>query len=258
MNHHSPTSFSLAAACGRPIPEQNSYKTMTAISQTDFSVLAKIVNTLKARYLTGDKDPVTLTDILFELHLTEISRKQREWLLGALANNPKIRVIDFEDNATKIIKYQFKPVLDISNGKSLVRYLAERYEAGQGALSIEDIQESLPKADKIIKLLLDKDIITVITRQSDKKKYVFYNDGRSDIKIDEEFVKLWRSVPVDGVPDEKIEEYLEKHGIQSIRDLASKKIEPIQKRRKVGRRQNKNFKAHNEHMKDILEDYAEK
>ena len=68
----------------------------------------------------------------------------------------------------------------------------------------------------------------------------------------------WRSISVDGIADDKIEEYLEKHGIQSIQDLESKKMEPVQKRRRMMRRQNKNFKAHNDHMKGILEDYSEK
>lgn len=34
----------------------------------------------------------------------------------------------------------------------------------------------------------------------------------NDTQVDEEFKKLWRSIPVDSMDDAKIEEYLEKQG----------------------------------------------
>lgn len=44
----------------------------------------------------------------------------------------------------------------------------------------------------------------------DKKKIMFYNDKTANLSIDEEFQKLWRSVAVENMDDQKIEEYLEK------------------------------------------------
>jgi transcription initiation factor TFIIE subunit beta len=44
----------------------------------------------------------------------------------------------------------------------------------------------------------------------DKKKIVFYNDKTAALPVDEEFQKLWRSVAVESMDDQKIEEYLEK------------------------------------------------
>lgn len=248
----------LAAACGRPMAEPNSYKSMTAISQANFSVLAKVVTALKKRFLNGYDEPVSIQELLDETGLADaISRVQREWLIKeALKDNVRVRPIEEEPG---VVKYQFRPVieLNVKDKNSLKRFLQEQYEAGNGPTSMIDILESLPRANKRIKQLKEKDQITVITRSSDKKEYVVFNDGKQEIKIDEDFIKLWRSISVEGVADEKIEEYLEKQGIQSIKDLASRQINnPIQKRRKVARRQNKNFKAHNEHMKDILEDYS--
>lgn len=39
-----------------------------------------------------------------------------------------------------------------------------------------------------------------------------------------EFQKLWRSVPVDSIDDEKIEEYLKKQGISSMQETGPKKV----------------------------------
>lgn len=247
----------LAAAFGRSLEGQASYKTMTSWSQNNFGIIAKIVKWLKERHLSGDSEPLTLEDILDETEQIDISARTRNWLENeVLEQNPRVRVVKPEEGGGPV-KYQFKPIIDVKDRKTLRKYLMEKYQSGEGAIWMDDIIESLPNANRALKWLVDNEYIVVITRPVDKKKVVFFNEGKQDIKVDEEFVKLWRSISVDGIADDKIEEYLEKHGIQSIQDLASKKMEPIQKRRKIMRRPNKNFKAHNEHMKDILEDYSE-
>lgn len=47
-------------------------------------------------------------------------------------------------------------------------------------------------------------------RPGDKKKVMFYNDKSATIDINEDFKKMWRSVAVENMDDEKIEEHLEK------------------------------------------------
>lgn len=39
-----------------------------------------------------------------------------------------------------------------------------------------------------------------------------------------EFQKLWRSVPVDSMDEEKIEDYLKRQGISSMQDVGPKKL----------------------------------
>ena len=39
-----------------------------------------------------------------------------------------------------------------------------------------------------------------------------------------EFQKLWRSVPVDSIDEEKIAEYLKKQGISSMQETGPKKV----------------------------------
>lgn len=250
----------LAAAFGRSYdPSQSSYKTMTSWSQNNFSIIAKIVKWLKERHLNGDSEPLTLDEILDETEQTEISTRTKNWLENeVLEQNPRVRVIKPEGDVKGPNRYQFRPIIDVKDRKTLRKYLMDKYQAGEGAVWMDDILESLPHANRAIKWLVENDFILVITRQTDKKKVVFYNEGKQEEKIDEEFIKLWRSISVDGVADDKIEEYLEKHGIKSIQDLESKKMEPTQKRRKIMRKPNKNFRAHNDHMKGILEDYVDK
>lgn len=249
----------LAAAFGRPLDTQHSYKNITSGPQTNFGILQKIVDWLKSRHLSGesDNDPIALEDILDETEPMGINSRTKAWLENeALVQNPRIHVVPSDDGGKA--KYRFKPIIDVKDRKGLRNYIMEKYQAGEGAIWMDHILESFPNGQRVVKWLEDKGYIIVVVRPMDKKKIIFYNEGKQDAKIDDEFIKLWRSISVDGIADDKIEEYLEKHGIQSIQDLASKKIEPVQKRRKIMRRQNKNFKAHNEHMKDILEDYSEK
>jgi len=246
----------LAAAFGQVYDARPSYKNMTSYSQNKFSILTKIVKWLQERHLNGDNEPLSLDEILDETEQIEIGTKLKNWLENeALEENPKVRAIKPENGGDGQVRYQYKPKIDIKDRKTLRKYLMDRYQAGEGAVWLEDILESLPHGEKAIKWLADNGHIVVLTRQADKRKIVFYNEGKQEDKFDEEFIKLWRSVSVDGVPEDKIEDYLDKHGIQSIQKMMTEETRPVPKR-KVMRKQNKNFKAHNEHIKDILQDYS--
>jgi len=52
--------------------------------------------------------------------------------------------------------------------------------------------------------------ILYVCRPGDKKKVMIYNDKSATIEINEEFKKMWRSIAVENMDDEKIEEHLEK------------------------------------------------
>lgn len=102
--------------------------------------------------------------------------------------------------------------------------------------------------------MLDKDIV-YITRPIDKKKILFYNDKTAHMPIDEEFQKLWRSVAVDGIDDNKIEEYLEKQGIRSMQDTSLKVMPKNLKRKAAAKKRTFKKPRDNEHLKEILEEY---
>lgn len=224
-----------------------SHKPLSGASNLKFGVLAKIVNYMKTRHQRGDTHPLTLEEILDETQHLDIGMKQRQWLVSeALANNPKIENIDG--------KYAFKPKYNLKDKKALLRLLDKHDQRGLGGILLEDIEEGLPNAQKAIKALGDQ--ITFVTRP-DKKKILFYNDKSCQFTVDEEFQKLWRSVPVDSMDDEKIEEYLKRQGISSMQETGPKKIMPAQKRKKSTSQKKRRFKTHNDHLAGVLKDYTD-
>ncbi|KAF7990139.1 hypothetical protein HCN44_009874 [Aphidius gifuensis] len=201
-----------------------SYKSMAGTSQYKFAVLAKIVNHMKTKYLEGDNHGLTIDEILDETKQLDVGSKVKIWLQAeALIQNPKIEVTDSN-------KYVFKPKFKLVDKKSLLRLLKRHDLKGLGGILLEEIQESLPKCEKALKA--------------------------TQLEIDDEFKKLWRSVAVDGMDDEKIDEYLDKQGITSMRDHGPKKSAPM-KRKKSNKRKVPKKPRDNDHLADVLENYDE-
>jgi len=225
--------------------------TMGSSSQYKFSVLARIVRHMKSRHMEGEDHPLTLEEILDETSQLDVGGKTRQWLqMEALNSNPKIKVCD--DGTS----YMFKPPFELRNKKSLLNLLKRRDLNGEGGVFRDDINESLAKAEKIIQNLIFDSKIIEILRPCDKKKVLFYHDHTTDFDLDEEFIKQWRSVSVEGIDDNKIEEYLNKQGITSMQDQGFKKfIAP--KRKKGGANRKKRAPKDNDHLLDVLEDYSE-
>uniref|UniRef100_A0A9J7ZG24 Transcription initiation factor IIE subunit beta n=1 Tax=Cyprinus carpio carpio TaxID=630221 RepID=A0A9J7ZG24_CYPCA len=232
-----------------PDPSNGSFnlKALSGSSGYKFGVLARIVNYMKTRHQRGDTHHLTLEEILDETKLLDIGMKQKQWLMSeALASNPKIDVRDG--------KYAFKPKFHLKDKKALLRLLDKHDQLGLGGVLLDDVEEGLPNAAKAIKALGDQ--IIFVTRP-DKKRVLFYNDKHCQFVVDEEFQKLWRSVPVDSIDEEKIEEYLKKQGISSMQETGPKKIAPIQKRKKPGTQRKRRYKTHNDHLNGVLEDYSD-
>ncbi|XP_030050375.1 transcription initiation factor IIE subunit beta [Microcaecilia unicolor] len=212
-----------------------------------FGVLAKIVNYMKTRHQRGDTHPLTLDEILDETQHLDIALKQKQWLMSeALVNNPKIDIVDG--------KYAFKPKYNLKDKKALLRLLDKHDQRGLGGILLEDIEEGLPNAQKAIKALGDQ--IVFVTRP-DKKRILFYNDKSCQFTVDEEFQKLWRSIPVDSMDEEKIEDYLKRQGISSMQESGPKKILPVQKRKKPASQKKRKFKTLNDHLAGVLKDYSD-
>ena len=245
--HHSkisrsslPTSSSSPSLSSLSKPQANKHK---------FAILAEIVKHMKSRHQKGDTHALTLDEMLEECKLEgRISSVHRNWLQNeALENNPKIQVIN--EGPLSDVKYSFKPKYNIKDKKALLKLLDRHDQRGLGGIMRDDIEEGLPHANKCIKGLKNK--ILFVTRP-DKKQIAFYNDCSCDIVIDEEFQKLWRAVAVDSIDDNKIEEYLNNHGIVSMQETVKKPVK--QKRRKVARK--RKFNTHNDHLDGILQDYS--
>ncbi|XP_063708356.1 general transcription factor IIE subunit 2 [Culicoides brevitarsis] len=232
-----------------PRLDATNYKTMTGSSQYRFGVLAKIVKHMRTRHQEGDDHPLSLEDILDETNQLDIGNSVKNWLQNeALRNNPKIEV-------TPEGEFVFKAVYKLRDGKSLIKLLRHQDLKGIGGVLLDDVQESLPHCEKVLKARANE--IITITRPIDKKKVLFYNDRTCNFFVDEEFQKLWRGAAVDAMDDAKIEEYLEKQGIRSMQDQGPKK--PLVPKRKKNPIKKKTFKRprDNEHLADVLETYEE-
>lgn len=227
------------------------YKTSQGSSQYKFGILAKIVKLMKTRHQEGQSHALSLDDILDETNQLDVPAKHKHWLLTeALRNNPKIKIL----NAGNGDKFLFNPPYDIRDKKGLLNLLKKHDLHGYGGILQDDIQESLPDAEKCMKKLGDN--IVLVVRPNDKKKILYYNDKYCRYSVDEEFQKLWRGVSVEGMDERKIEDYLEKQGITSMQDVGIKKVVHSQKRKKA--KKNNKFKKLNEHLDGVLQDYSEK
>jgi len=230
-------------------PHEFDYKAVAAPTDNKFAVLARVVKYLKSRHQEGGSEAIHIKDILDETNLLSLAPRIEHWLITeALTNNPKVEVI-------KEGMYKFRPIYDIRDRKGLLSLLSQNYDRGYGGVLAEEAEESLPNFAKAIKVLGDQ--IFTVARPSDKKQVLFYNDKSVALPVDEEIKKLWRSVTVEGVDERKIEDYLQKHNIVAMPDLAVKKSSS-QKRKKAVSKKLKPFKTHNEHLGDILQDYSEK
>jgi len=232
-------------------------KQMGGSSNFKFGVLTKIVRHMKSRHLEGEDQPLTLEDVLDETSQLDVDSRTKYWLsTEALKSNPKISASpgSGRDGSTT---YLFKPTFHILTKKALMKLLRQYSIKGKGGILLDDLIESLPKCESIIKKLEENDDIWIIQRPADKKKIVYYHDNGDDFDVHDDFVKLWRSVAVDGKDDVNIDEYLTKNGIKSMTDQGLKNA-PIRKR-PIIRKQNKRKRQlkDNLHVAGDLEDYSE-
>ncbi|XP_012504010.1 PREDICTED: transcription initiation factor IIE subunit beta [Propithecus coquereli] len=155
----------------------------------------------------------------------------------------------------------------------IVNYMKTRHQRGDTyPLTLEEILDETQHLD--IGLKQKQWLMTELTEKSffifkalgdqilfvnrpDKKKILFFNDKSCQFSVDEEFQKLWRSVTVDSMDEEKIEEYLKRQGISSMQESGPKKVAPIQRRKKPASQKKRRFKTHNEHLAGVLKDYSD-
>ena len=117
-------------------------------SQFKFSVLAKIVRHMKSRHQEGETHALTLHQILDETNQLNVGSKIKQWLQSeALPNNPKLKETE-PDNGNWV----FNPPLLVRDRKSLVKILRMNDLKGTGGILMDDIQESVPHYEKVMKV----------------------------------------------------------------------------------------------------------
>ncbi|CAJ0939213.1 unnamed protein product, partial [Mesorhabditis belari] len=214
----------------------------------NFSTMAKIVDYLKKRHLDKQSWPLGFSEVLAELQIYGLSKKSEAWLQEALPRNEKI-ITDDEG------KFRFRPKYKIIGKKSLLEVLKSHYSNAKGGILLSELNECISHADKALEELGNQIVVvpTVINKRKDKT--VFINDKTNDIDLNDDFKGLWRNVSVDHLDEKKIEEYLQKRGIDVMKDLLPKRLNNGPPKRKPTKRKLDQKKVHNVHMSDILQDY---
>lgn len=224
--------------------------TSNAIANSaNFSTMAKIIDYMKKRRLTNINNDwgLSLNEILEEIQVFDLSKKSDQWLREALPRNPRLTVVDES-------KFVFKPPYPIRGKSSLVKVLVKQHQDGKGGILLSDLSECIPNAEKALEACAAEVIVIPTQVNKRKDKVIFWNDPYTKFEVDEDFKSIWRTIPLDHLDEKKIEEYLVKHGIDTMRDLAPKKNMAGPPKRKQAKRRT-NVKVHNEHLDDVLEDY---
>lgn len=224
------------------------YKTVTLRSKNRFAVLATIVDAMKKRHLESEFEALSLDEILDKIKYTDIDPNDKSWLANqALRDNNKL--------ACKDGKFVFRPIYSMKHKKSFLDVLQKHDQNGQGGMLFDDVQESLPDAEKIVHYTTSKELVLTVTRSTDKKVVLFHNDTQHSIAVDEKFKELWRHSSVEGMGENDIEKYLMNHGISAMKDSALRKPLASYQKKKASRKK-KQFKVQNVHLQQgLLKDF---
>ena len=82
----------------------------------------------------------------------------------------------------------FKAPFKLRDKKTLLKMLKRRDLNGEGGVFFDDVNESLPRAEKIVQGLTADGKVIQIPRPCDKKKVLFYYDHTTDLDLGE----LWK------------------------------------------------------------------
>lgn len=215
----------------------------------NFSVMAKIVDYMRKRHLNQQQWPLSLQEIMDEMQIYDVNRKSTLWLQEALPHNPRLQS---EPDG----KFNFKPPHRVKNKATMLTLLRKQHSDGKGGILLSELNECVANAETIAKSLGNQ-IIGLPTQINKRKDTVyFFNDPETDFTIDEQFVQLWRVAGVEHLDENKIEEYLQKHGLDTARDLTPRKAMNANAPKRKQPRQRGQQRVHNVHLEDMLEDYA--
>ncbi|VDO06807.1 unnamed protein product [Rodentolepis nana] len=85
---------------------------------------------------------------------------------------------------------------------------------GLGGIDHKDIAKCVKDADKVVKSL--GDTVLAHTNKRTKKRVIYFNDARFDLRVGTDLVEMWRSVCVEGVSRNQVQDYLTKHGLTKM------------------------------------------
>uniref|UniRef100_A0A5S6QUM5 Transcription initiation factor IIE subunit beta n=1 Tax=Trichuris muris TaxID=70415 RepID=A0A5S6QUM5_TRIMR len=233
-------------------PAPFDYKTAKTCVATNFGVLAKVLDFLRKRHLDQATWSLSLQEIFEELQMFDVSNKVKMWLAEILPENSRITRDEFG-------KFIYKPPYKIKGKNSLLGVLKRREMEGTGALLMSELSECVSSPEKLVAALGNSVISINVNVNKRKDVALFYNDTENQsLNVDEAYVSLWRSVNVGHLNDQRLEEYLVKHGIDSSKAFSAN---PRSRETYVPKRKGKKRPAmmHNEHLarSGVLMDFSD-
>uniref|UniRef100_A0A914PGG4 Transcription initiation factor IIE subunit beta n=1 Tax=Panagrolaimus davidi TaxID=227884 RepID=A0A914PGG4_9BILA len=216
----------------------------TSSSSSSFGMMAKIVDYMKKRHLENQHWSLTLNECLNEMNQT-VTKEIEQWLIEKLPECPKLL---FNEER----KFCYKPPYKIKTDEQIKAQLLKNYCDEKGAILLSELNDCITKADERMSKIGSSCITVPCHYKKKKDKAYFYNDSNIGITVDEEYLILWRTIPV--LDEKRIEEYLAENGLTIIKDQAQRRIvhSSNTNRRMQPRRPGK---IQNTHMSDILESY---
>jgi len=229
------------------------YRSSTSSAKPRLLIRATIVEKLQERFLNGQTDPISLDEIITEFGLI-IDPSDKHWLASeALLSNPQIDVKKVND----IDKFVYKPPLDLKGQKkqALLNLLKSRHERCEGAITVDDVRDSLlrARADNIIESLIKSGEVIKVT--SNKKEVLFYTDRAYDLRVNPQFIEAWRKISVEGLDEKQIVKSLDDQGHKGFTKNTPRPMHMLTKPSKRGSRRADVIKF-NQHVADQLEDYS--
>jgi len=224
-------------------------KVDTQYTAANFSIMAKMVDYMRKRHLEQKSWPLTIRECLEEMQIIDVSRKTIIWLEQALLDNPKLHI---EDG-----KCVYQPSLKIKNRTTLLAELKKWHFDARGGILLSVLTDCVISPEQLVKNL-GQQVIDIVVQVNKRKDHSYFYNDPTELEdfpvVDEEYIKLWRLASIEHLDEKKIEEYLQKHGISTAKDLTPKRNNAVLPKRK----ERKRFivKVHNTHLEDVLEDYS--
>jgi len=210
--------------------------------------LATVVEALRARYVSGRTDPITLKELIEECNLS-IGLCPR-----TLQSNQRIHSVEIDG----IIKFAYKPPLDLQvpRKQHLLNLLKSRYENCEKMITMDEVQESLPPttAHKFVTSYVESGNVVKVTN-ADKQEVLFFTDPDNKLNVNGEFVRVWREISFERLDDKEICDYIDVNGHYSLKKPTSTNTQTSKKKPKTTRRHT-NTTMHNEHVADQFMDYS--
>jgi transcription initiation factor TFIIE subunit beta len=201
-------------------------------------------------YLKTKRDTfLPLEDILSYLSKQHEDVSYKRQLYYFLKNDEKV-----EYNPAGEGSFRFKPLHNIRNSDELLAYLQNQTTAT--GLSVKELRDGWPDIDDTINALAEKDQLLVTRNKKDEKpRMIWPNDPSLRVKIDPEFVEMWKKIQV---PDnhDAIVELLERAGQVPASKNSAPKNNKVVKKEKAKKKARRGGKKTNTHMDEFLRDYS--